>query len=178
MTLTQERLKELLHYDPETGVFTWLKSRGVRKAGSVADGQHRPAGRQTYVRIGIDCNRYDAHRLAFLYMTGRWPNPEVDHIDLDGTNNRWSNLREATTSQNGANRGKHRDNKSGFKGVYADGNKWLACIMVNYRAIRLGLFSTKEEAALAYNEAAKKHHSEFARLNDVSSPPTLPWLHA
>lgn len=99
MILTQARLKELLHYDPETGVWTRLvaTSNSIR-IGDVAGGVNHG-----YVRISVDGRKYSAHRLAFLYQTGAWPSAEVDHWNLDKADNSWGNLRGATRSQNIAN---------------------------------------------------------------------------
>src|SRR4051812_10516942 len=110
--LTQERLKELLSYDPLTGVFLWLEDRGGKRAGDVAGCEKR-----VYTLISVDDQIYRAHHLAWLYMTGEWPDPFVDHRDLNKHNNIWTNLREATKSQNQANIGLIKSNKSGFKGV-------------------------------------------------------------
>src|ERR1019366_3934979 len=107
------RLKEVLRYVPETGLFTWLMKRGSRAAGSVA-GTLRSDG---YIQIRLDGDAYLGHRLAWFYQTGSWPTPECDHQDLDKTNNRWTNLREATKSQNKANVNRPISNTSGAKGV-------------------------------------------------------------
>src|ERR1700749_3983259 len=110
--LTQDILKELLHYDPETGVWTNLVRRGNCSAGSRA-GTVKDNG---YRQIRILGKIYLEQRLAFLYMLGRWPEPEAEHKDRQRTNNRWLNLREATHSQNQCN--KIGSSKTGFKGVY------------------------------------------------------------
>jgi hypothetical protein len=97
----------------------------------------------------------------------------VDHINGDGLDNRKNNLRLCTKSQNGCNRGKDRDNTSGYKGVTYVTNKnkrkkrWIAQITINKKHIYIGHFKTKEEAAIAWNEAAKKYHGEFAYQNKV-----------
>lgn len=97
------------------------------------------------------------------------PGQIVDHIDGDTLNNRRSNLRLASYSQNGANSTKRRANTSGYKGVTWDKHrkKWMAAIRVNYKRMYLGRFNTKEEAAKAYNDAAKLHFGEFALLNEI-----------
>jgi hypothetical protein len=112
--------------------------------------------------IWIDGKRYYAHRLAWLYMTGKFPDQQIDHIDQDGTHNIWRNLREATNTQNAAN-SRRRNNASGFKGVFWQrSRRWRASIMVNSRRIHLGYFNTPEEAYAVYLAAAQKYFGEFA----------------
>ena len=162
MMLTVERLRELLHYDPKTGVFTWRVRRGSRAplggiAGSInADG---------YRLIGLEGIRYLAHRLAWLYMTGVFP-PNVDHRNRRNDDNRWSNLRAATKAQNSWNRPMQANNKSGFKGVsYSKSNRgWVAQIMANRRKIHLGTFATPLVAATVYERASRKYHGDFAKV--------------
>lgn len=159
--LNAARLRALLHYEPETGIFT--RRIGVRgfAAGSIAGVFHRQSG---YTIIGVDRRKYRAHRLAWLCMTGEWTD-EVDHRDTDRANNRWANLREATRSQNNANMSLRRDNSSGAKGVSWDGKnkRWKACIVVSGRQHHLGRFNLRDEAAAAYFAAATAHYGEFAR---------------
>jgi hypothetical protein len=113
--LTADRLRELLEYDPETGVFRWKEARAPNaKAGDEAGFIHRDGYR--YIRIGQ--RQYAAHRLAWLYVTGEWPASHLDHRDMERTNNSLGNLRPASHSQNQANRPKQANNTSGFKGVY------------------------------------------------------------
>lgn len=166
MALTQERLKELLTYSPETGLFYWLEKRGRRQT-------ERPAGTKTtlgYNGIRVDGVTYGAHRLAILYMTGALPERDVDHIDGDVTNDRFANIRECTHAQNLKNMKMHVDNSSGFKGVYTatKGRSWFAQIFSDGTLHYLGSFSTKEEAAAAYNRAALSLHGDFARLNEAA----------
>lgn len=156
--LTQARLKELLHYDPETGVFTRLKGGGGRRAGSQAG-----VISHGYISISVDNKNYTAGKLAFLYMTGRFPSALVDHKDLNRQNNTWNNLREATKSQNGANRGRPKNNTTGFKGVYRRRGKFAAGIKCGDKTVKIGVFATPEEAHAAYCEKARELHGEFAR---------------
>ena len=121
MNVTQARLKELLHYDPETGLFTWLQSRGCMKAWSVAGSVHtNHKSGKTYIHIKIDHKMYQAHRLVFLYMEGKFPPEEVDHINGAGADNKWWNLRKATKSENMRNERQRDDNTSGVIGVDFD----------------------------------------------------------
>lgn len=167
--LTQERLKELLHYDPDTGVFTWKVAAGRRvRVGSVA-GYHDDKG---YIRIGIDGRAYRAHRLAFLYMCGAFPPAEVDHIDHCESNNRWGNLRMATAAENQKNTVMRSKNTSGYKGVVWDklGGNWRARAALNGRLISLGSYPTAEAASAAYEDFARKHHGEFYHQTRAISP--------
>lgn len=148
----QERLRELLDYDPETGVFVWkCKQHGVTR-GSVAG----VTTNQGYKVICIQYIKYMAHRLAFVWMTGDCPDV-VDHINRNRLDNSWSNLRPATIALNSRNSGLRSDNTSGFKGVYwrRQNNKWAAKIEINKKTKSLGYFLTKEEAASAYKKAAE-----------------------
>jgi hypothetical protein len=161
-TLTPSRLREVVHYDPSSGVFVWLIAPAGRfRVGGVAGSRHS----QGYRKIMIDRHSYLAHRLAWLWMTGKWPVAQIDHINLDKNDNHWSNLRLATNSQNCANRNAQRNNTSGFKGVYWHklGRKWAAQIWVFGECIYLGLFDTAEEAHAAYNVSALKYFGEFSR---------------
>lgn len=142
--MKQHDLRRILHYDPATGAFTWIKSRGRAKAGSVA-GSVNVDG---YIVIA---GQY-AHRLAFLYMTGEVP-PLVDHRDRDTSNNRWDNLRAATKAVNAINSKTSIRNASGLPGVswHSRSGKWQAHCGRKY----LGVFDTKETAHSAYRSAAQ-----------------------
>lgn len=161
--LTQSRLRELLHYDPETGFFTRaLTTTGIRpKVGDVAGGVNC----RGYWQIRIDGERYKAHRLAWLYMTGDWPKEQIDHINMDRSDNRFANLREATNIQNCANQRRPVNNTSGLKGVCWNKrlSKWKSQIRVNGKLHHLGYFDTAEAAHESYIDAAKKYFGEFAR---------------
>jgi hypothetical protein len=154
--LTQARLKELLHYDPETGCFVWRVARSARaKAGTVAGSLWRG-----YVNISVDAKIYTAHRLAWLYVTGAWPTNVIDHINRFRSDNRWCNLRLSTQTLNAQNARLRRDNQSGAKGVsWHEGNrKWRARIQADKKQLFLGWFSTFEDAAAAYKTAARTLH--------------------
>lgn len=161
--LSQEELKEHLHYDPNTGIFTRIKNLSKKKSTKVGNTDKRG-----YLHIRINYTRYYAHRLVFLYMTGVIP-CYVDHIDRNPNNNKWENLREADISQNAANVELMKSSTTGYKGVskyhYSNIKKWRAYIKVDGKFINLGKYKTKEEAARAYDEAAIKYFGEYAFLN-------------
>lgn len=160
MALTADRLREVIHYDPVTGIFTWNIPSGRRvKAGDRAGSFNKSLG---YRVIAIDCERHYEHRLAWLYMTGEWPLKDLDHKNTHKDQNNWDNLREATMAQNIANIGQWRHNTSGLKGAYfhRQAQRWYSTIGGEY----LGLFDTKEEAHAAYAVAAARKFGEFARV--------------
>jgi hypothetical protein len=160
--LTQERLKELLNYDPKTGLFTRLTTRNNKcKKGSIA-GCSGPKG---YIMITIDFRSYLGHRLAWFYMTGEWPD-KVDHEDGVTHHNWWSNLRNGTNSQNMQNQKKAMasNKSSGLLGVSARGKYgYEASITRNGVYSYLGTFKTKEKAHEKYLEAKRNLH-EFNTL--------------
>lgn len=155
--LTADRLKQILHYEPSTGAFTWLSRRSYSKnaergsrAGSLAHG---------YVIISIDNKKYKAHRLAWLYMTGEFPSSILDHIDRNRSNNAWQNLREATRGGNAVNTDKRRNNPLGLVGVTKHGDRFRARISAGRK--HLGVFDTAEQASGAYAAHAKTKFGEF-----------------
>ena len=158
--LAAERLHELLDYDPDTGVFTWLEKRGRVKAGDIA-GTVTEDG----IYIRVDGRRYSASQLAHLWMTDEWPHDHINHRDGDQANNRWANLRPVTHSQKLCNRGKQQNNTAGLKGVTFNKRrgKYQAQICVATKRHFLGYFSTAELAHRAYRRAARRMHGEFAR---------------
>jgi hypothetical protein len=159
--LTAERLRHVIHYDPVSGLFTWVMSRGTAMAGNRAGSVHKPTG---YRLIRIDGIKYRCARLAWLYMTGDWPPVEVDHRDLNFDNDRWLNLRAATQSQNSANRRRLRNNTTGHTGVRRRRTGWQARISVERRLITLGTFMTITEASAAYRAAKVEYFGEFGRI--------------
>jgi len=165
--LTQEYLKKILKYDPETGIFVWLISPAWRvKVGDIAGNINSSHG---YTQITINYKYHRAHRLAWFYMLGRWPKGDIDHTDQDKSNNSWDNLRESTNSANGANRPKQRNNTSGFKGVFwsKSSKKWRAQIRYNGKSIHIGTFACPVEAARAYNGKAIELFGTYAHLNII-----------
>lgn len=159
--LTLAELKLALLYDPGTGEFFHLKST---PRGGFMDpaGELKPSG---YVLVSVGGHRYRAHRLAWFYMTGTWPERDLDHRDTIRNHNAWTNLREATLQQNGANSTIRRLNTSGFKGVYwnKQRGKWAAKINPDRRQVHLGFFVKIEEAAAAYVAGATRYFGDFAR---------------
>ena len=160
LEMTQERLRQVLHYEPGTGVFTWV----ARASGKVVVG--RPAGGvhpfTNYARISVDGKRWLSHRLAWIYMTGESPPPVIDHIDGNPCNNRWANLRASSPALNSENKRKATSsNKCGILGVRRDvqSGKFIAEITVNGAAMRLGRFTTPEAAGAAYLEAKRQFHA-------------------
>jgi hypothetical protein len=148
-----EQLKELLHYEPETGVFTWRVSKGGKKAGSIAgclveDG---------YIRIKINKKLYPAHHLAWLCIYGELPENEIDHINHIRTDNSIGNLRSATRTENGRNVSLSVRNQSGVIGVCWFKGKWLAYIKVDGRQKTLGRFNDKFEAICCRKSANNKY---------------------
>lgn len=142
--LTAQRLRELIHYDPASGAFTWNTSRRKCARGGCAGG----ADQRGYIRIRLDYQHHYAHRLAWLYMTGRWPAQQVDHRNLNKSDNRWDNLREATQKQNCENFTINKRTTSGVLGVtwFPRTNTWRARICHNRIETTLGYFKTIEEA--------------------------------
>lgn len=163
--ISRAELYSLLHYDPHSGLFFWRRVDPNhthlldQQAGSIYSSGHR------YIQIkGVD---YRCGRLAWFYMTGEWVSDFIDHKDGDKANDRITNLRPATNSQNQANRGLMLTNTSGLKGVsyQRSRNKWIAVITVEGKAKNLGRYATKEEAAAAYDLAAIAAWGEFAVTN-------------
>lgn len=161
--ITIDRLRSLLVYDPGTGSMSWKTNRrGGRgiKAGDKVSGIDR-AGYGTVVLDGV---RYRTHRLAFFWMTGRWPDPEVDHENRVKNDNRWDNLREATSSQNKMNK-RSGGGKFGKRGVSRNGRKYKAVIGIDGGYVHLGTYSSPAEAHAAYARASVELHGEFGRMD-------------
>lgn len=154
--LTQKRLKEILNYDPETGIFIWIKALSNRKQIGDIAGCVNGKG---YIVIGINRKDYRSHRLAWLYMTGEWPKDEVDHKNHDKSDNRWQNLRAATHLENGRNQKMCTNNTSGVTGVYwfERIKKWRAYIYVDRKNKYLGFFDDFFEAICVRKSAELKY---------------------
>ena len=153
--LTQAELKSQLHYDPETGIFTWLSSGSGRNADGVAGCIFTGESGKKYIIIGINWKQYLAHRLAFLYMTGKFPPKQTDHKDGNGLHNWWSNLRAVTNKENQKNQRLRSTNTSDFTGVcwHRASEKWRVQIGKKH----VGLFTCKLEA-IAVRQAAQIDH--------------------
>lgn len=161
-SVTQEDVKKLFDYDPHTGHFTYL----MRSARCVKIGTRAGAPRgDGYRQIKVLGWPFAEHRVAWLYVHGKWPDGQLDHINGIKTDNRIANLRLASASDNTRNRGPYRTNTAGFKGVtrHKQTGRWQAACWANGRQNYLGLFDTPSEAAEAYRSFAKQHHGEFFR---------------
>jgi hypothetical protein len=150
--LSQARLRDLLHYDPDTGFFTWCVSVKGSK------GKHKQAGtlhRAGYRYIFAFGHKLAEHRLAWLYLYGVLPPHEIDHINGKRDDNRASNIRLSTRGENAQNRHKHRIGVSGKLGVvwHKAANKWAANIKINKKVKHLGVFSDVNDAARARQQA-------------------------
>ena len=157
------RLKEVLDYDRNTGLFKWKISIGGRAVvGQVAGNLHGSG----YINIRVDGVTYPAHQLAWFYVYGEWA--QVDHENRIKSDNILSNLRKATTSQNMANRNVFTNNELGVKGVRFHKGSFEARIQVDKKSIYLGTHRTLEQAAKAYRDAAKLHFREFANVSSCT----------
>jgi hypothetical protein len=159
MTLTAERVRDLLHYDPETGLFTNRIKRGNRAGVGLLTGNRMRLG---YTEMRVEGMRVTAHRLAWLYVHGEWPKHEIDHIDGDPTNNRISNLRDVPHLHNMQNVKLRGSSTSGLPGAYRVRNRFKALIQVGGKQRHLGYFDTAEEANAAYMKAKAEFHPGFA----------------
>jgi hypothetical protein len=182
-TPPQKFLNEALYYNAGTGDLIWKhrpeshfdlpefqKSFNTKKEGKIA-GTVTKCG---YMMVNIGGTLFLAHRLIWKMVTGRDPEHEIDHIDHNRLNNRWANLREATTAQNAQNGPLRGTNTSGFKGVVWDKEylKWKAQIGINYKCKYLGRFDKIEDAIAAYEQAAKKYFGEYAHIPTPTQEPT------
>lgn len=158
--ITLSELKELYDFNPETGLFSRIKPVTRAKLGSGGS-----INDQGYVVLFLKGRSVRGHRAAWLYFYGEWPKSHIDHINGNRSDNRISNLRLASQSQNRQNSKTPKNNTSGYKGVSCDTRHgtWRARIFVNNKDKYLGTFKTKEQASEAYIDAAKKYHGEFAR---------------
>lgn len=157
-------VRDYLEYDAETGAFTWRARRSNRVPAGSSAGSVDAGG---YIIIPINGQNYKAHRLAWLYVNGEWPDGQLDHINGAKTDNRIANLRIATPAENAANRSRRSNGRSGLKGVsWCNRNgRWLASIRHHGRNRHLGYFDDPNEAHAAYADAARETFGEFARMS-------------
>ena len=174
-----EYLREALDYDPATGVLTWrarprshfpdeatMRKWNTRRGGTQAGDLRKEIIRyklRRVWRIAINNRRYLSHRVVWKIVTGEEPPATLDHRDQDPTNNKWDNLRPATRSQQGMNKSRMANNKSGFRGVTLKKStgKWSAQICVNGKTTHLGYYHSIRDAKAAYESASKQLFGEF-----------------
>lgn len=156
--MNQNELTHLLDYNPDAGIFTWKNPISTKyRKGDVA-GSLRVDG---YVQLKLSGKPYLAHRLAWLYVHGSIP-AYIDHINQNRSDNRLENLREASKSQNGANRERCKNNATGYKGVIKKKSRYVAALTHNKKRIEMGHYATPEQAWSAYQLGAYLYHGEFA----------------
>ena len=155
--LTAERAREILSYDPETGVLRWRHRVSQRMLAGAVAGTLDGYG---YIRIIVDGRTYRAHRLAWLIVHGEWPKNELDHKNLLRSDNRLCNLREATRLQNMQNKKVYKNNTSGHTGIFEVATGFRAVYGRNGRIHRIGIFPTLE-SAISAREAAIAYRGEF-----------------
>lgn len=164
--LTLDYLHVIIDYNPETGIFTWIMKKPLSR-GRLSKKIGRIVGWSAngYLAVTINNKDYYLHRLAWFYMTGEWPEHDIDHKDLNKKNNKWNNLRKATHIENCRNRFINKNNTSGYKGVSWDkkNKKWAANIHINYKKKFIGYYNTAELAHEAYCKAALKYFKDFMR---------------
>jgi hypothetical protein len=153
-SLTQDALKSRFGYDPATGFFTHKKNVSKMRTGDRA-GSLNTRTQYRYIRFST-CN-ISEHQLAFLYQTGSFPVRHIDHINGDGLDNRWVNLREVTVQENSRNAKIRKNNKTGVMGVglHKPTKRWRAYINVSGKQLHLGLFDEFDDAVFARREAEK-----------------------
>lgn len=163
--MTQQRLKELLEYDPETGMWRWNNPQARNKKPiSEQAGTISVHGYRIITYCGV---KYRASRLAWLYMTGEWPSHEIDHKDRDKANDKWENLRDLTRSDNACNRGLQSNNASGARGVHWDNtrSKWFVQVKSEGGNIFVGRFDDFDEAVTARDRVAAQYQGPLVELN-------------
>ena len=154
--LSPARLREVLFYNPESGLFHWICDTRRLPAGSLAGTK-----KAKYCQIRVDKSIYLAHRLAWLYIYGVWPEGEVDHINGVTRDNRICNLRRCTRGENSQNLSISTKNTSGFIGVSFCLRRclWRSVITIKRKNISIGYFLSKEDASFAYLEAKRRLHN-------------------
>lgn len=163
--LTQSQVKTWFDYDPKTGIFIWKSKPSKMSRNLIGTIAGSDKGTQKYRLIGILGKYYLASRLAWLYMTGEWPKLEIDHINGIPNDDRWANLREVSHKNNCQNRKKFKRRVEDLPtGVYRNGKKFCATIMINGRSKHLGTFLTPKDASLAYEKQATIVFGQYKRL--------------
>lgn len=154
---TQALVKQLFTYSPESGLLVW--KTGPRKGHVAGSRAHE------YLQVFVDGTNYYVHRIAWLWMTGDWPDGVIDHIDQNKRNNSFANLRPATQAENMRNQPPRKRNASGHIGVRFNTKtrRWSARLMLNYKEVSLGFFNTREEAIAARLAGERKYYGKFAR---------------
>jgi hypothetical protein len=160
--LSSEELKRMLRYDPDTGDWVWKIKKNCSTM-NIGDKAGAFSKWHLYHTITINRINYRSHRLAWFYMMSKWPKNQIDHIDGNRKNNKFSNLREATNQENCNNKSFYKNNSLGIKGVSKRGNIYRATIFINGKQKHLGNYSTIDEARSVRNKAAKEAHKEFYR---------------
>lgn len=174
--LNQKQLKDILRYCPETGVFTWKIAIAKKiNAGDIAGYMRKNHNGTSYLVISINYKKYSAHRLAVLYMTGKFPIEQTDHRDGNGLNNRWLNLKCASQDENMKNLPLRSDNISGVCGVSFDkqANKWASYISVSKKVKKLGRFIDKWDAICVRKSAERRygyHENHGLKRGSVCRP--------
>lgn len=151
--LTQEDIKELFVYCPNTGALTRRKAYGSINIGDPVGYKNK----RGYVVVSIKQKKYYAHRIAWIHVTGSWPTDQIDHINHNRSDNRFVNLREATNLENHKNKTLSKRNTSGILGVYFHKGKWVAAICINTVQTGIGRFASKDEAIQARKDAEFIH---------------------
>lgn len=161
--LSVDHVRNCLSYEPETGILRWKwRAEVAPYVNARTAGKEAGTSAAEYRTIGLYGHSYAAHRLAWVIVTGGWPNNMIDHVDGNKHNNRWNNIREADMSKNLMNRGVFRKTKSGIKGVNEKRpGQWRAQICGNKRRIHIGTYHSREEARDAWLAAARELHGEF-----------------
>lgn len=163
-SISLQEVKELLDYNPLTGLLFWKISPNKKiKVGSLAGGVKKQTG---YFQVRLKGVLYPSHRIIWLLFYGSWPTKQIDHINRDKKDNRIENLRECSQQENSRNV-KTKGGVSRYKGVHWDSKKkiWSAGAKMNYKTIYLGYFKDEEDAAKAYDKFAVENYGEFAFLN-------------
>jgi hypothetical protein len=167
--LTQKRLKEVLHYNPDTGIFTWILSNSNR----IHKGDKAGCNSNGYISIGVDGSRYRAHVLAWLYMEGYFPENDIDHINRIKSDNKWKNLRHVSRSCNLRNNDIRSNNTSGLTGIRLNCNKskWIVEITINNKNIYLGRYINKVDAVM------RRWHAEIYYQYDNCNSTSTAYLY-